>query len=422
MSGAMLLLVLTACGETVGGSRGEAPAANPASANEIVSGELSGAIDFWIYQPNNASGQEAMDALKAKFEQANPGATVNIVYVPKGDYNTKLNTSIATNSQPDASFLDQPLVARFVDDGVLEPAPDGLIDEATFYAGALNTNRVGGVLYGLPLSQTCVMLFYNTELVPAAPQTWDAMVQIARDIHEQNPDIAAFETPHYGGDWAGWLFPAFVATAGGQMLDEENQQVTFAEPPAVEALALWKELFQYSPPAISDAQNAFANGRVAMKISGPWEVEGLRTNFPKLQWNVAPIPQRVQPGTNIGGENGVVFKNSDNKILAWAWLSFLTESEHNLELNDKVLGNFPIRIDVAESAWAQADPVRPLFLDQLQYAQPRPRVKEWLQINDEIVGKAIEEAIDGDQDPQQALQAGAAKAAELLGWQAAVSP
>ena len=377
---------------------------------------LSGSIDFWVYEPDAGKPEAAaaLETLKADFEAANPGTTINIVQVPKNDFTTKLNAAIAAKTAPDASYLDQPLVARFALDGVLASMPDGLLDESTLYQGALNTNRVNGTLYGLPLSQTTIALFYNKDLVPDPPTTWDELISVAEAVYDPENQVAAFEVPR--GGWAAWIFPAFVATAGGTMLDEENKVVSFGEQPAIDALTLWKTLAEYSPKEITDSQNAFQTGHTAMKLSGPWEIDGLRNDWPDLNWGVTLVPANVANGSNIGGDDAVVYAKSQNPDLAWAWLKFLTDPEPNLLISRDIMGNFPINLADATGSWLNGDEALLLFMEQMKTAQARPTNPDWLQINDEMVATAIDDAIDNGVDPATALQTAAENAKALLGW------
>lgn len=377
---------------------------------------LSGSIDFWIYEPDAGKPEafEALDTLKADFEAANPGTTINIVQVPKSDYTTKLNAAIAAGTAPDASYLDQPLVARFALDGVLASMPDGLLDESTLYQGALNTNRVNGTLYGLPLSQTTIALFYNKDLVPDPPTTWDELIAVAEAVYDPENQIAAMEIPT--GGWGAWIFPAFVATAGGTMLDEENHIVSFGEQPAIDALELWVTLASYSPTEITGSENAFQTGHVAMKLSGPWDLDGLANDWPDLNWGVTLIPSKVSEGSNIGGDNAVIYSTTENPDLAWAWLKFLTDPEPNLLISRDVMGNFPINLEDATGDWVDDNEGLLLFMEQMKYAQSRPTNPDWLQINDELVATAIDDAIFNDVSPATALQEAAESAKELLGW------
>jgi multiple sugar transport system substrate-binding protein len=421
--GAILATMFAACGPeatslpepTSAPQEAEAPQEVEEPAEESNEASLSGEIDFWVYEPGTPDGMAVLDQLKADFEAANPGTTVNIIPVPKNDFNTKLNTAIAAGTEPDASYLDQPLVARFAADGVLAIVPADLIDESTLYQGALNTNRVGDELYGLPLSQTCVAMYYNKDLVPTPPDTWDELMQVAEEVYDPDNQIAAFAVPS-GDGWGAWLFPGFVATAGGQMLDEKNQVVSFAEQPAIDALQLWQDLLVYSPREITDSENSFQTGHVAMMITGPWELQGLRENWPDLNWGVALIPKKTVYGSNIGGDNAVVYESSENKAVAWAWLKFLTDYDPNVLLSLDVMGNFPINLAAAEGDWLAGDAELAVFMEQMKYAQARPTVADWLKINDEVVAAAIEEALENGGDPATALQDAGETAKEILGW------
>ena len=149
----------------------------------------------------------------------------------------------------------------------------------------------------------------------------------AKQVYNPSKQIAAVGFPTSGG-YAGWDFQAFVNEVGGQLLDEPNKQITFAQQTGVDALTYLKQLYAYSPSIITNGTNTFATGHEAMYISGPWEVSGFQQNFPDLQWGATLLPKGVRDGTNIGGENNVIYKSSNNQALAWQWLKFLTNKCH----------------------------------------------------------------------------------------------
>jgi multiple sugar transport system substrate-binding protein len=146
-------------------------------------------LEFWMYQPSTPQGAKVFDTLKRDFEKAN-GVTLKLVQVPKDDYNTKLATALSGAGGPDAGYLDQPLVARFASDGTIREVPAGTADERAYFTGALETNRVGGKLYGLPLDHTTVALFYNKKLVPQPPRTWDELRRVTTAVHRADRNVA----------------------------------------------------------------------------------------------------------------------------------------------------------------------------------------------------------------------------------------
>ena len=372
-----------------------------------------GAISMWVYEPEQSRTQ--MNGLLAAFEKET-GYHVNVTYIPKGDFNTKVNTAVATGQAPDVSYLDQPLVPRFAVDQVIlnldsyAKGSDG-IDKSKYYQGALSTNIIGGHLYGLPLDQSCVALYYNRDLVKTPPDTWSEWIAMAKKVYQKGR-VAAFEVPS-GGGWGAWLFPAFVASAGGTMVDQNETRVTFDQQPAIAALQLWQDLRKYSEKEVTDSANAFENGFVATKVSGPWELKGYRENFPKLHFGVALIPRRDARdihATNIGGENLVVYKSTKNHTAAWALLKYLTYKPENAITCAQITGNFPVLLQAAQNPQYQKDEALKVFVKQMETAQSRPRIISWLKINDEVLGKAIDQAMSGESSPGEALKLAATKA------------
>lgn len=394
----LLALTATACG-VLGGK----------------SGDSAQSLEFWMYQPPTPGASQVFEKLRADFEKAN-NATVKLVQVPKDDYNTKLASALSGGGGPDAGYLDQPLVARYAGDASILRVPAGTVNEADYFPGALATNRVDGKLFGLPLDHTTIALFYNTTLVPDPPRTWDQLRATATAVHQANPKVAGMVVPK-GDGYGAWMWPAFVASAGGGMLDEDNKKVIFDRPPAVDALALWVDLLASSPRKITDSAKAFESGRAAMTISGPWDVSAIEDQFPDLPYAVAPLPRRDRQASNIGGENVVVFAGAGNAGLAWKWLAFLTSAQNNAAVA-KALGGFATNRAAAAAAKAGEDPSYAVFLEQLAVAVPRPTVPEWIQINDEIIAPALDRALAGKTAPAQSLSDAAAKTRALLSWPA----
>ncbi|MCK2216751.1 ABC transporter substrate-binding protein [Actinomadura sp. ATCC 31491] len=368
-------------------------------------------LTFWMYQDRTPQAGQVIEKVRKDFEQANPGVTVKLVKIPKDDYNTKLGSAVASKSAPDAGILDQPLVSKYALDGTIKEVPAGLIDEADYYKGALDTNRANGKLYGLPQDQTTVALFYNKKLVPTPPKTWDELKAAAERVHAADANVAGMNVPK-GDGYGAWMFPGVVHGAGGQMVDDAAKKVLFDQPPAVEALQLWVDLLKSSPRKITDSDKPFENGLAAMTISGPWDVPTIHEQFPDLDFGVAPLPYKSEPAGNIGGEDSVVFSTSKNPDLAWKWLAFLANATNNGAIAD-AFGGFPVHLKAQVVA---GGPEQAAFLEQLKVAHARPAVPQWIQVNDEIIAPAIESALTGKATAQQALTDAAAKTRTLLGW------
>ncbi|GAA4587636.1 sugar ABC transporter substrate-binding protein [Planotetraspora phitsanulokensis] len=370
-------------------------------------------LTFWMYQPRTPQAGQIYEDLRKGFEKAN-NVKVKYVQIAKDDYNTKLSSAIASGTAPDAGVLDQPLVSRFALDKTIVAVPDGTIEESAYYKGALDTNLSEGKLFGLPLDQTTVGLFYNKKLVPTPPKTWDELKATVNQIHQADSKIAGIVVPK-GDGYGAWMWPGFVAGAGGALTDDANKKVLFDQQPAVDTLQMWVDLLPSSPRQITDSDNAFANGLAAMMISGPWDVSTIKDQFPDLDFNVAPLPYKTEPAGNIGGENGVVFSTSKNAALAWKFLQYITSDANNAKFAD-AFGGYPTNVKAAEQTAATIEPQQAAFLEQLKVAHARPAVPQWIQVNDEIIAPALEKALSGKATAQQALTEAADKTRSLLGW------
>lgn len=367
-------------------------------------GAGSDSLEFWAYEPNSMAQKEALDQLITEFEAAND-IDVRVTYVPKDSFNTKLNSSIAVGRNPDVSYLDQPLTPRFAADGLLlditEQLEAGLGADA-FAPAAMETNVVDGRVYGVPLSMTTVALYYNKALVETPPATWEEWLDSARDVYVPNT-TAAFEGIG-GGGWGAWLFPAFVHSGGGSMVSPALDAATFGDEAGVDAASFLVELQKYSDQAVRQSENAFGNGIVAYKVSGPWEIEALAKNFPNLEFGVAPLPARegFSPVSNIGGENLVVFSNSTKQELAYELVEFLTNAE-GMTVMAGVTGNFATNLEAIASLDYASDPMLGVFATQLENAIPRPTLTDWLKVNDEIIGSALDSIFVSGEDPKTVL-------------------
>ncbi|MFP7299930.1 ABC transporter substrate-binding protein [Neobacillus niacini] len=384
--------------------------------SQSTSGGESKEISMWAYEPESKQNRAKLEDLTEKFEQEND-VDVKITFIPKDNFNTKLNSSIAAGKNPDVAYLDQPLLAQFAKDGVLlniDKYANGEngINKDEFFQGAFETAQYDGKLYGLPMNQTTVALFYNKDLMPEPPKTWDEWVEKSKAIYKKN-EIAAFEGLGTGG-WAAWLFPALVHGAGGTMVNEDATAAAFGEKAGVESLELMNELKNYSDKSVVESQNAFGNGLVATKISGAWEIGGFETNFPNLNFGVALIPSKDGKSySNIGGENLVVFKNSENGEDSYELIRYLTNEENALTISD-ITGNFPVRKSAADNPKFSENEHLSVFLKQLETSVARPAITNWLKINDEVIGKAIDEVLVSGKSAEDTLKTAQGKANNLI--------
>ena len=91
-----------------------------------------------------------------------------------------------------------------------------------------------------------------------------------------------------------------------------------------------------APPPVAGSdyegpQRLFTAGRAAMIITGPWDVNAIRTGNPSLNWGVAPSLTREKQATFAGGVSLMIPKDAKHPDMAWELIQRLTAVDVEVE-------------------------------------------------------------------------------------------
>jgi ABC-type glycerol-3-phosphate transport system substrate-binding protein len=401
-------------------------------------------VVFWHSLVNSTI--PALDELLARFEEEHPGIDIEAQYIPSGDALVqKLITSVRSNTAPDISWIHADFLEDLVRADAVYPmahfidGEDGLADSvlADVYPSLLQYSSWQGELYSLPMEATNLGLLYNKDLFREVgldpeqpPATWDELLAYSERLTlDRNGDgrneRIGFITPIYpatspNGPWMVWQWIPFLWQAGGHMINEEQTRVLFAEEPGVEALTLWKNLYeqQNQQTFSNEFMTAFISGQTAMTLDGPWSIPNYPRLLKDIDWGVAPLPAGpAQRATIGGGEYLAIFKQSEHPDAAWTFVKWMMQPEIQAFWSMKS-GYLPVRqsvLDVPEyQAYLEENPALRAFVEQMEYAQTqRPIDYEQLEIQ-RALADAIEKATVGGADPRAVLEAAAAESNRLL--------
>lgn len=117
-----------------------------------------------------------------RFEQANPGTTVELINTPHDAYNEKFGSMASANTLPDVVQLDAPFLANYVWSGYLQPI-NGLVDKALIDDMTLSNISQGtyppdGKLYAIGLTDSTVALYGSRK------QLESLKIRIPRSVDE----------------------------------------------------------------------------------------------------------------------------------------------------------------------------------------------------------------------------------------------
>ena len=362
---------------------------------------------------------EAIAPMVRDFERANPQIHVRVQQIPWTAAHEKLLTAFVGGALPDVAQLGNTWIPEFAALGALRPlgaelARDSMHTPRTdYFPGVLATNVVDDTLYGVPWYVDTRVMFYRSDLlrragVAQAPTTWtqwrDALAKLKRVQPPGNfPMLLPLDE---------WAQPVILALqSGAPLLADHGTRGFFRDPRFRRGFQFYIDLFRdgLAPPLantqISNVYQEFAAGRIAMYITGPWNVGEFRKRLPdSLQnaWATAPLPGPDGPGVSLaGGSSLVVTRAARHPDDAWRFIAFLGDPARQAVFYE-VTGDLPAR----RSAWTTpklaSDPYLAAFGKQLGRVVPTPAVPEWELIATDIAA-AAERAARGRQTVDDAV-------------------
>jgi multiple sugar transport system substrate-binding protein len=366
----------------------------------------------------NAENIDALENLISIFEAENPGITIAYNTADYGSYFTKVQTDFAAGNPPDVFELNYENFVTFASRGTLLPITDFLaasdeIGTDTFYPAALEAFARDGVQYGLPITFSTVVLYYNEDLFDAAgvsypddSWTWDDVLAAAAAITRSDDRVWGISQPVQF-----WEFYKAAAQAGGGL--SVSPTVTIDTPENREALHYLVDKIQVHGVMPSDEEmsgvgdtDLFANGQLGMVVTGIWMFDFFITNMTD-PWNIAVEPGGANKGTHFFSNAAVVANSTAVPEAAWRWVQFLaahpavveTRIERSWELSALSLDD----AEALDGYLAQPVPAnRQAVFESLRYAVTPPVVENQPELED-IINRELEAARLGIKSVEQAL-------------------
>jgi multiple sugar transport system substrate-binding protein len=386
----------------------------------------TGELRVWAF---GAEG-EVIGPLAREFERENPGVHVRVQAIPWTAAHEKLLTAYVGGALPDVAQLGNTWIPEFASINALEPLDalvardSGLIPRADYFPGVLATNVVDDTLFGVPWYVDTRVLFYRTDLLRAAgvaapPRTWAEWRTALQKVKTKQPP-GAFPALMPLDEWAQPLI--FGLQTGATLLADHGTRGAFRDPRFRRGFEFYVSLFHDSlAPALANTQisnvyQEFAAGRVAMYITGPWNVGEFRKRLPdslQQSWATAPLPGPDSLGASFaGGSSIVVMRGSPRKAMAWKFVVFMADPARQARFFEKT-GDLPARRSAWDDPALAHDAYLAAFREQLGRVLPSPAVPEWELIASRLA-QAAERAARGRQTVDDALAGLDAEADAIL--------
>jgi len=222
---------------------------------------------------------------------------------------------------PDITIVPHDQAGQMIASGLL--APIDLGDKAAdFVPISLTAFTFDGQLYGMPYATENLGFFYNTELVPVPPTTW-------QEVHDMGKALMDDGKVTYGFTLSGTTYDAFplMTAQGGYIFGQDEngnwnpKDIGVGGEGMIAAGTLMQEWvnegFMSNNTDWDTAHTLFETGEVPFIMAGPWALD--RIGLSGIPYAITNFPDGGQPF--LGVQGFVVNAMSENQLLAQAFLT-----------------------------------------------------------------------------------------------------
>jgi arabinogalactan oligomer/maltooligosaccharide transport system substrate-binding protein len=337
----------------------------------VMPAMAEGSVELTVWESTNGPDEFIRQA-GAKFTELNPNITIKFVNVELGDSTTQIALDGPAGVGPDVFAAPHDKLGELVAGGHVLPVADVALAEQVLGACA-KAATYDGVMYGYPVSAETYALFYNKDMIPEAPKTWEEVVEFCKGFNDGNKYGFMMDVGN------AYYTILFTTSQDNRLFGPDGTDTTAtninsaASAEGMKFFATLREILNVPAADLttSMADAAFSSGTAAMHITGPWNI--LPFKEAGLNFGIAPLPAlpgNDSPAASFSGTRCMlVSAYSEHPEEAAQFAAFLTTPEMQ-KLRFDITGALP-SVDVAvESPYVGG------ILQQLDYAFPMPSIPQ----------------------------------------------
>lgn len=352
-------------------------------------------------------GQSGFQKVLARFEQLHPNIKVKQQWLGGTTYWQKIETEAVAGQPPDV-FLDDPgQMEEFANKGLLLPLDSyftrdhirldqyypAAVSQVRWSPTSLGTGK--GPLMAFPWDWQAGVFFYNKTMfqkagvpLPKNGWTWADVLADARKLTKRN---AAGKVTQYGilapsGTSADLLNLTYAM--GGRYYTPNFKKIDITSPGFTKAMQFSHDLIWKSkvapPPNPQSTVDLFLTGKVAMWMSGTWQLFPYQS-IKNFQWDVAMPPKGSPSSPSVtwgASDEFSITKGSKNPEAAWQLLKFLVTGE-----GQKMIAQLRVEPPVLKAYSKLYYNFHPpahinLIVKSFENARPQPDMLGWGHISD----------------------------------------
>jgi multiple sugar transport system substrate-binding protein len=384
------------------------------------------------------SSEERIDSIYTElidlFQRLPDNNAITIQHVNSQSHDQLLNELLHCQG-PDVLSLDVVWIDEFVDKKLLLPLCNrwSVEERAQYFPIPMEAATVDGVVYAAPFRTDLGLLYYRTDVVHNAPQTWDELTAAAQQAidHRQT---------RYGYIWQGGTgtksgrsfgealvcnFIEVLYGYGGSFDLHDLTSITQDEAVlALSEMAKWVGTISPWTPTTNvttfdedDSSNIWSRGDTAFMRNWPYEyaISNKRGTGVAGKFGVASLPYGGKEKEHVGHSclggwylaiNAQI--SADKQDAAWQFIHWMMQEEAQkvAAKRNSLLVTLQSVYDKTSQDYSDLSDAYPFFdlvPDLLKQARLRPRSPHYYSVSN-IIQSHIHQALIHQEAPRQALQ------------------
>ncbi len=395
------------------------------------------------YQLWDTNQKPVYEKCAAKFEQQNPGITVQIENENWGDYWSGLARGFIAETASDVFTDHLGKYPQFAISEVIQPVSTRGIDMNQYLPGLAELwKSPDGKQYGFPKDWDTVAIIVNEDMLADAgltkrqldAATWNPtdggrfqqiVAQLSIDNNGRRGDEPGFDpnnvkTYGLGFDPGGLTYgqttwAGFAASLGFKLLDKNpwGTEYNYDDPRFAQTFAWWREMIRKGyMPSLEQARTlgqvaAFQSGKAAMAIDGDWTIgtysstEGIKVGY---------SPQPAGPEGSWSMDNGLadaIWVGTKHPAEAEKWVRFMAGRDCQSIVGAEAVVFPAIKSEVPKAVAKHESAGRDVsaFTSYIESGNTilYPITEKAPQIN-LIVQPKLEQFLNGDEDPVKVMK------------------
>lgn len=288
----MTASLLSGCGKKETEDTGKTNFEDMQSSDKEEGGSIT--LDFW----NVFTGSDG-DILRSIVENYNKtntdNITINMDIMPNDTLQQKLPVAIATKTAPDFVLFGVENLAPYVSNDSLEDISDFWdttgTDKSNFLDNVVELSYLDGKCYGIPMQYNVQYLYWNKDLFQTAGLNPETPPKTMDELAEYATKLTDISKNQYGLALPTATYMQFLWANGGDSNDPDTNKNLLNSENNLKTLEWLQNLSvneKVTPMNLtgSDADTMLQAGQIAMYMSGPWQINGLREA--KINFGIAP--------------------------------------------------------------------------------------------------------------------------------------